>query len=330
MKSFIPAAILIVSISVSTAEAQHPFYDNLAREGAVALEREDWSTAAETLRVAAFGLLDEPALLAEALAGLAVAQAALEDPDGFTETLTRLVDLEERFGAYGDASLTPSLRTRFEAAALAHGPEVLLNAVPAFRPILERRQETTAAANGGDGSPSRRERRAARRAAEQAETAPAVPEVTDVEVVEVVEVAQAGGSPAESSASPGLTADEREVLDRSRATLAEASEPAQLREALVAVREVADRLPDHQEAQILAGEIAYRASRFEEAAHFFDRVGADRPNRPDLAFYMAVTWYETGQRERAAEVLEPSLPRLQRTPFVESWIRKIFGVAAEG
>lgn len=338
------AALLLVAVTSwsPVAQAQHPFYESLAREGQVALERQDWATAAEVLRVAAFGLLDAPPALARSLTALAVAQAGLDDQDGFTETLTRLVDLEERFGAYAAADLTPTLRSRFEAAARERGPEVLLAAVPAFRSILASRQAQ--ATDGSSPKMTRRERRAARRAAEQAaehaaegvENPPApevtavdTPEVTDIQVVEVNASAEpVAEAPVEEAVVETLSGADRQVLDRGRATLATASATTELQSALAEVRGVADRLPEHQEAQILAGEIAYRASRFEEAARFFDRVGPQRPDRPELAFYMAVTWYETGQRERAAEVLEPSLPRLQRTPFVESWIDKIFGGAS--
>jgi tetratricopeptide (TPR) repeat protein len=63
--------------------------------------------------------LDEPRLLAEGLVHLALAQAEMSDQDGFLEAYRRLENLESRFGAYREAALETTIRSRFEVEAAA-------------------------------------------------------------------------------------------------------------------------------------------------------------------------------------------------------------------
>jgi len=40
---------------------------------------------------------------------------------------------------------------------------------------------------------------------------------------------------------------------------------------------------------------------------------------------MAVSFYEVGDHSGAASALKRSLPNLQKTPFVESYVKRILG-----
>jgi predicted Zn-dependent protease len=95
---------------------------------------------------------------------------------------------------------------------------------------------------------------------------------------------------------------------------------------LQVAREVADAHPGSLEAQRFAGEVAYRASRWPEAAAYLQR--GSEPDEPQLLFYLAVALHETGQAQEAARVLRKALPGIQRTPFVDSYIGRILGTAA--
>ena len=86
--------------------------------------------------------------------------------------------------------------------------------------------------------------------------------------------------------------------------------------------------PDAAEAQYLAGEIAYRASRWQEAARYFRRGGDPGAKRAELSFYMAVAYFETGDLEAARDALTRALPGLKRTSFVESYVAKILAPPA--
>ena len=50
---------------------------------------------------------------------------------------------------------------------------------------------------------------------------------------------------------------------------------------------------------------------------------ADPADRYDLWFYLAVARFETGDLAGARTALERALPGLQRTEFVEGYVRRI-------
>jgi predicted Zn-dependent protease len=88
---------------------------------------------------------------------------------------------------------------------------------------------------------------------------------------------------------------------------------------------VADAHPDSKEAQYLAGETAYRNSRWMDAVAFFRRAGEPGDDRPELLFYLAVALFEAGDPPAATAALKRSLPKLQKTPYVDSYVRRITG-----
>jgi tetratricopeptide (TPR) repeat protein len=476
--------------------APDPFYLDLLRDGIQSYDRADYGVAARRLRLACFGLLDDPQQLAACLVRLGVAQATAGDAEGFRETFRRIVEVEDRFGAYGKADLPPEVRGAFEQRALAAIPIPTLEAIPAFKPLLARKLEAQVAALPPRERRHQLEERLAReprsvawnvllaeldlsegktapgiaRAEQVTALAPQEPRalcvrglaraagnrckeaLTDLEPCYLsgrelsyasallgcrVELAQwrqaeeqvrslppglkedrkvtalikqvakhpaatvappAGSTAATaSSASPGsttapgtgpatgakatagkpaekapaatgkalerppaaversaapsapgqagpatsavspapasapatptvrpLSPTEREAMARSERLLS-ATGIGDLREALRLARQLADTHPDSREAQYLAGEAAYRNSRWTEAAAYFKRGGTPGDDRPELLFYMAVSLYEVGDQPGAALALKRSLPNLQKTPYVESYVKRILG-----
>jgi tetratricopeptide (TPR) repeat protein len=536
-------------IAAPSYAAADPFYLDLLRDGMQSYDRGDYAAAAKRLRLACFGMLDEPQQLAACLTRLGLAEAAAGNTDAFRETFRRIVEVEDRFGAYNRADLPPEVRAAFEQRALAAVPAGTLETIPAFRALLGRkleaqvaalpprerrrqleerlvkeprnvfwnvllaeldlaegktapavtRAEATAAlaprdpralcvrglaraaakrcseaigdlescpapaaaagatgpAAGGPGGPGgvggagggesaggqrnatvllacRVELGQWRQAEEQVRALPAAWK-QDREIAALVrQVAkhpsvagappggksagpaaaaaapvppaagsrdpgatatkgqapaaavpapagaarptaagaagptagattpQAGASgkapatgtspPAGQSTSPAaagdpkaapaspaaaaapvvprplvpLSAAEREAMARSEKLLTATAIP-DLREALRLARQLADAHPDSKEAQYLAGEAAYRNSRWSEAAAYFRRGGPPGDDHPELLFYMAVAFYEVGDKPAAASALKRSLPNLQKTPFVESYVKRILG-----
>ncbi len=94
-------------------------------------------------------------------------------------------------------------------------------------------------------------------------------------------------------------------------------------EVMILAQSISDRYLHSKDVQVLAGELAYRLSRWDLAIKFFDRAGKLTKKQPDLLFYFAVSLFETGQVDAARQSLREALPRLQRTPFVESFIARI-------
>lgn len=118
----------------------------------------------------------------------------------------------------------------------------------------------------------------------------------------------------------------REQLAEARRQMATATRAAELVEPLRLARQVADAHPGSREAQHLVGEIAYRASEWQQAVRYFRRGG--EPERPEHRFYLAVSLFESGDAGAAAGVLEQALPELPRNPFVDSYVERILGAAS--
>jgi predicted Zn-dependent protease len=122
----------LVILAAAPAGAADPFYENLLRKGSDAYSRREYPTAVRQLRLACFGFLDEPELLADGLVRLALAQAALGDRDGFVATFQRIVEVEERFAGYSKAATPPEVRAAFEKFVTTLIPAAALQASAAF------------------------------------------------------------------------------------------------------------------------------------------------------------------------------------------------------
>ena len=114
-------------------------------------------------------------------------------------------------------------------------------------------------------------------------------------------------------------------MDNARKLLGETGKVRELREAFQLAREVADAHPEMRDVQQLAGEAAYRISRWSEAAEYLGRAGGPADEQPELLFYLAVALYESGAAQTAAGPLRRALPNLQRTPYVDGYAKKILG-----
>jgi tetratricopeptide (TPR) repeat protein len=270
----------------AAAPAAHPHYEGLLREGIFALERGEIEEAVADLRLACFGLLDEPEALAGCLAYLGMAQAASGDDPGFRDTFHRLAQVEARFGAYAAAEIPPAVRAAFETELRTRIPPAMLEATPALARLA------------GPPAPA---------------TAPGVP-------AEPIAAPAAEPAPAPASLLPE---EERALLDRARELMAAARTRQELDDPYRIARDVADAYPTSRTAQYLAAEIAYRAARWSEAVSYFRRGGDPADGNPMLLFYLAVSLYESGEHEAAADALRRSLPRIEQTPFVRSYRARI-------
>ena len=338
--------LLFLSAALPARAAIDPFYQSMLRDGQAAYDRKDYASAARVLRLACFGMLDEPRQLADCLARLALAQDHANDVEGFRETFQRLVDIEERFKAYSQAELAPDLRAGLEQRLAARVPPATLAAAPAFRSTLPVKPEATAKAPPQKAPPPKKgaakpETRgnaavAGKPAAPPAGSAaapatgnattpaaggPAVPPAKTAPAPSPAPQAAATDPPA---AKP-LTDAEHAKLDQARRLLAEQRTSRELREAYQLAREVADVHPELKDAQLLAAEGAYRISRWSDCATYFRRGGDPGDGEPERLFYMAVAFFETGDKSAAAAALKRSLPNLKRTPYVDSYAKKILG-----
>lgn len=312
MKRFL--LIAAFAMAASPLAAVDLFYLDLMRDGTHAFDRGDHATATRHLRLACFGMLDEPKMLGECLARLALAQDKGGDVEGFRETFGRLVEIEERFQGYSQSSLPPAARTALEQRMAVLIPAPTLAASPQTLRGSAGRKPEAQAAKPPATKPQSDKPQPIERSATPAAPPPEPQRAT-------------GTAPAISppAAPQGPTEAEKKNLEKARQLLAETSNVRQLREAFQLAREVADAQPASREAQQLAGEAAYRISRWSEAADYLGRAGGPGDDQPELLFYLAVALYESGAPQTAAAPLRRALPNLQRTPYVDGYAKKILG-----
>jgi tetratricopeptide (TPR) repeat protein len=293
-------ATLLLAEGLRPARAADPFYLELLRDGTHAFDRGEYVTASRTLRLACFGMLDEPKALAACLARLALAQDKASDVEGFRDTFVRLTEVEERFQGYSQADLPAEIRGALEQKLAARIPAPTLNGSPqAFRKLASKPAAAAPAP-----------------AAEKPAGKITKPQPKDTP--------QPIAAP--PPGPPPLSDEEKGKLETVRKLLgAPGSKSKELQQAFQIAQEVAAAHPEAMDAQRLAGEAAYRISRWSDAAVYLQKGGGLPDSEPELLFYLAVSYFESGNREGAAAALRRALPNLQRTPFIDAYTRKILG-----
>ncbi|MDI9632048.1 MAG: hypothetical protein QM311_11395, partial [Acidobacteriota bacterium] len=133
--------VLLAAVAAPVAAvAADPFHLDLLREGERALARGEARAAARDLRLACFGLLDEPPLLAGCLGQLLLAQHGAGSGDEALATAIRLVEVEERFQGFSRAELPAATRAAVEERLAALLPAETLTRAPAFAALLAQRR----------------------------------------------------------------------------------------------------------------------------------------------------------------------------------------------
>jgi tetratricopeptide (TPR) repeat protein len=122
---------------IATGTEIDPFYSQLLRDGIRAHERGAHSEAVQLLKLACFGMLDEPRELARGLTHLALAQGAIPDKAGVQATFDRLALVEERFDAYTRAPIPAEERQGAETLFKRFVSPAVLRQSAAFRGLLD-------------------------------------------------------------------------------------------------------------------------------------------------------------------------------------------------
>jgi TonB family protein len=131
LRSLAISASLLAAASIAWGQPED-FYEARLVAGYEAMRAKRVPEAIDQLRIAAFGLMDRPPLLSEALVRLALAQEAIGPKQGAAETIKRFVDVERRFGAFTKARLEPTARTAFRNLFAKHVPAATIASLPSF------------------------------------------------------------------------------------------------------------------------------------------------------------------------------------------------------
>jgi hypothetical protein len=103
------AATAILAIPALARGSVDPFYDRLYREGLNARAAGENVLAAKKLRLACFGMLDDPPSLAACVGQLALVEAARDENQPLRESIDRLLELERLFQALTKATAAGGL-----------------------------------------------------------------------------------------------------------------------------------------------------------------------------------------------------------------------------
>jgi hypothetical protein len=112
LRSLAIAALLLAAAAIAWGQPED-FYEARLVAGYEAMRAERVPEAIDQFRIAAFGLMEKPPLLTEALVRLALAQDAIGSKVAADETVKRFAEVERRFGAYSAARLEPTARAAF-------------------------------------------------------------------------------------------------------------------------------------------------------------------------------------------------------------------------
>jgi len=335
------ALLALVATGAPALRAVQPEYASLLAMGRAAYDRKAYPAAIRNLRLACFGMLDEPKALADCLARLALAQDRANDLEGFQQTFQRLTEIEEKFTSYSQGELAADLRAALEPRIQARIPAATLEASPGFRFLAPKKLDPVAARTAAKKDkpgpePAKPKTQVATNAAPGGTKPPpsAPPPATLPTTTPSTSPAPTAIPAPPPPAAPSVAAapqgrpwseGEREKLLQAREKLASEQTARELKSIFDATKEVADAHPDSRDAQHLVGQAAYRLSRWSEAVTYFKRGGDPGDEQSELLFYVAVSLFESGETTGAAATLKRALPNLRRTPYVDKYAKKILG-----
>jgi tetratricopeptide (TPR) repeat protein len=136
MRCFLLIAALVALPALARGSVD-PFYDRLYREGLNARVAGEYVLAAKKLRLACFGMLDDPPSLAACVGQLALVEAARGESQALRETIDRLLELERLHQALTKASaaggLSASDREAIDDLIRKNAAPQAVADIPAFR-----------------------------------------------------------------------------------------------------------------------------------------------------------------------------------------------------
>ena len=134
-------ALVVASTLARPAFAADDFYRARLLEGRIAYQTGSAAEAADLLRIACFGLMDDPAFLSEGLVFLVLAQQKTGRTADADATLRRFLEVEKRFGTYGKAAVPAEARSEFEEALVRRMPPESLLSVPSLAKFVETEEQ---------------------------------------------------------------------------------------------------------------------------------------------------------------------------------------------
>ena len=303
------SAFALVTTIASAASADE-FYDRLYNRGLAQFAESNYAGAYSSLKLAAFGLLDDIRRFETAEVHMCVAALRLRHEDDARFAAQRVVAGERISRQYASLPLPDAVRKEFDAAATR-----LLTA----EQLAVLRAAGTATARSPQPQP----------------TQPA-PRTIDIKIPPPVIVPAPAPAPtpqprtqppapqpkpAQPPAQPPARATSDVLADADRAL-----NSGDLDAARTLYRSAIEGPQVSHGAALRAAEGLYRARDFAGAIRAFERAGAIGAGEEQYHFYYAVALYENGRYAAAKRELRAALPFIEATPDVARYRDKIEGV----
>ena len=315
--------------------------------GERACQAKKWVEAIDQLRIACFGLLDQPLYLSEGLAVLALAQNGAGKAAAVDTTLGRFVEVEQLFGVWAKVPLQRDVRAEFETLLTKRvRPEVLLT-VPTLAGLVETEEQRIAKLSATPTPAPTRTPTSTRTPAPSRTPPPtrtATSTGTPTPTVTATRTLTPTGTPAPTltatrtptgtptfTSSPASTPTRTAEAGRSlslEGQLAEARElvkggKAAEAKGLLAPLVKAD--PKNREAGKLLLEAALLTRDWKLCAAQAAALEPFADGEEPSMFYAAVGLYETGNLDGARTLLARARPGIAPAPFVDYYSKKILG-----
>jgi tetratricopeptide (TPR) repeat protein len=289
----------VLSSAGVRAAAADDFDQERLREGRMAFQQKRFDEAINQFRVAAFGSLDDPAVLTECLARLALAQSAAGKTAETDETLNRFVEVERRFGGFAKANLEPDVRAEFQALLKKRIAPATLAGISSLGAAPEGPAQS--AARSAPAAPPK-----------ASAPKPSAPPPSTPEAVRAPAPAEATG-PTPADRSRQALSDSRRLINASRAGEAERI----LSQALSSDPGNRDLHLSLLEASCLNRSYATSIAQLPSVTPFGEGESVSM-------FYAAVALYEVGRVPEARDLMRRADSRVSG-PLVDEYAKKIMG-----
>ncbi len=143
-KALVSIFLAAAALLAPAAGAADDFYVSRLQEGRVALQTGRTAEAADLLRIACFGLLDNPPLLSEGIVWLGLAQERQGRTADVDATLRRFLEAEKRFGGYDRIVLPADARKEFDGILSRRLPQEVLLSMPSLVRLVETEEQKLA------------------------------------------------------------------------------------------------------------------------------------------------------------------------------------------
>jgi tetratricopeptide (TPR) repeat protein len=316
--------VMIATSAPTLAATATDFYVELLRRGISEVEAGRNETAVVPLRLAAFGLIDSIEHYETAQVYLVVALDRMNQTDPAREAALRIIAAERVERKFGSLKLSEAIRSSFATSAkklLSPADAAALSTPPPPARAATPPPQTSAKVQQVD-APKKVVESSSRPVVEKPATAPASSSTTRKR--EDSKTPPKATPPAPKPAPVQVQPPKPTIDVPARLAAGErALSAANLTDARKIYRDLLEVAGHDHATWIRVAEGLYRARDFAGALAAFQRVGTLRPGEEAYRFYVAVSYYETGQYERAKRELASALPFIEITPDVEWYRAKI-------